>query len=98
MCRPTHHAVVTKLVAFLFALVRADEELQAVSAQHLLSDVWPPVAAATPHLVGNAAVLRHGVAPQQVHNLGGYTVKHRYCKTPSFKGPILYMLSDIFFL
>lgn len=65
-----HHAVVTKLIAFLFALVGADEELEVVSPQHFLGDVWPPVAASAPDLIGNAAILGHWVAPQHVHYLG----------------------------
>lgn len=42
-----------------------------MSGQHLLRDVRSPVAAAASHLVGDAAVLGHGVAPQYVHDLGG---------------------------
>lgn len=64
-----HHAVVTELVAFLFALMGADEELEVVSSQHFLGDIGPPIAAAASHLVGYAAILGHWVAPQHVHNL-----------------------------
>ena len=53
-----------KLVAILLALVGADDELHVVSVQEVLGDVWPPVAASSPHFVGYAAVLRHGVTPQ----------------------------------
>ncbi len=66
-----HPAVVAELVAFLFALMGADEELEVVSSQHFLSDIWPPVAASASHLIGNAAVLGHWVTPQHVHYLGG---------------------------
>lgn len=66
-----HPAVVTELVAVLFALMGADEELEVVSPQHVLSDIWPPVAAPTTHLIGDAAILWHWVTPQQVHYLVG---------------------------
>lgn len=66
-----HPSVVAELVAVLFALMGANEELQVVSSQHLLSDIWAPVAATTSHLIGNAAILGHGVAPQHIHYLGG---------------------------
>lgn len=58
-----------ELVALLLALVGADDELQVVPVQEVLCDVGAPVAAAAPHLVGNAAILGHGVAPQQVEDL-----------------------------
>lgn len=58
-----------ELVALLLALVRADDELQVVPVQEVLGDVGAPVAAAAPHLVGDAAVLGHRVAPQQVQDL-----------------------------
>lgn len=59
-----------ELITLLFALVGADEELQVVSVQEVLSDVGAPVAASTSHLVGHAAVLGDRVAPQQVQDLG----------------------------
>lgn len=55
-----------ELVTLLLALVGADDELQVVPVQEILGDVWAPVAAPAPHLVGNAAILSHWVAPQQV--------------------------------
>ena len=58
-----------ELVALLFALVGADEELQVVLVQELLGDVGAPVAAPASHFVWNAAVLDHRVAPQQVQDL-----------------------------
>lgn len=66
-----HPAVVAELIAVLFALMGADEELEVVSSQHLLSDIWPPVAASASHLIGNAAILGHWVTPQHIHYLGG---------------------------
>lgn len=59
-----------ELVAFLFALMGADEQLEVVSPEHLLCDIRPPVAAAASHLVGIAAILGHWIAPQYVNNLG----------------------------
>lgn len=53
-----------ELITLLFALVGADEELQVVSVQEVLGDVGAPVAASTSHLVGDAAILGHRVAPQ----------------------------------
>lgn len=58
-----------EFVTLLLALVGADDELHVVSVQEVLGDVRPPVAAPAPHLVGFAAVLGHGVAPQQVQDL-----------------------------
>lgn len=66
-----------ELITVLFTLVGADEELQVVFVQKVLGDIGTPVAASAPQLVGNAAVLGHGVAPQQVHDL----VAHRSFKT-----------------
>lgn len=66
---PAHLTVVAELVAFLFALMRADDELQVVSVQEVLGDVGAPVAAPTSHLVGHAAVLSHRVTPKQVQDL-----------------------------
>ena len=59
----------TELVTLLFALVGADDELQVVPVQEVLGDVGAPVAASAPQLVGDAAILGHGVAPQQVQDL-----------------------------
>ena len=64
-----HLAVVAELVALLFALVRADDELEVVSAQKLLRHIWTPVAAPAPQLIGEAAILSHRVTPQHVQNL-----------------------------
>lgn len=58
-----------ELVSLLFALVGADYELQVVFVQEVLGDVGAPVAASAPHLVRHAAVLGHGVTPQQVQDL-----------------------------
>lgn len=58
-----------ELIAVLFTLVGADDELQVVSVQEVLCDVGAPVAASAPHLVGCAAVLGDRVAPQQVQDL-----------------------------
>lgn len=67
-----------ELIAILFALVGADEELQVVSVQEVLGDIGPPVAASTSHLVGDAAILGHRVAPQQVQDLeAGDNVRRR---------------------
>lgn len=69
----------TELVAFLFALMGADEELEVVSSQHFLCDVGPPIAAAASHLVGYAAILGHWVTPQHVHDLFGQSHKILNC-------------------
>lgn len=61
-----------EFVAVLFALMGADEELEIVSSQHFFCDIWPPVAASTSHLIGNAAVLGRGVTPQDIHYLWGW--------------------------
>lgn len=66
-----HLTVVTKLIAVLFALVGADDELEVVFVQEVLGDVGAPVAASAPYFVGHAAVLGYGVAPQQVQDLEG---------------------------
>lgn len=58
-----------ELVTFLLALVGADNELQVVPVHKVICDVGAPVAAPATHLVGNAAVLSHWVAPQQVQDL-----------------------------
>lgn len=71
VCLCSHPAVMAELIAVLFALMGADEELQVVSSQHFLSDIWPPVAASASYLIGNAAILGHWVTPQHVHYLGG---------------------------
>lgn len=63
---PADLAVVTELVALLLALVRADQELQAVLLKELLRHIRPKVAAATSHLILSAALLRHGVAPEDI--------------------------------
>lgn len=63
MCFHAHPAVVAKLVTFLLALMGAHEQLEVVGPQHFLCDVGPPVAAPASHLIGNAAVLGHGVTP-----------------------------------
>lgn len=69
-CQPSIHLpVVAELVTLLFALMGADYELQVVLVQELLCDVRAPVAASTSHFIGNAAVLDHRVAPQQVQDL-----------------------------
>lgn len=64
-----------ELVTLLLALMGADDELQVVPVQKVLGDVGAPVAAPTPHLVGNAAVLGHWVAPQQVQDLEAVDTK-----------------------
>lgn len=61
----------TELIAILFTLVGADDELQVVSVQEVLCDVRAPVAASTSHLIGCATILGHRVAPQQVQDLWG---------------------------
>lgn len=66
----SHLTVVAELITLLFTLVGADNELQVVSVEEVLSDVRAPVAASPSHLVGYAAILGHWVAPQQVQNLG----------------------------
>lgn len=70
-----HLTVVAELVTLLLALMGADDELQVVPVQEVLGDVGAPVAAPTPHLVGNAAVLGHWVAPQQVQDLEAVDTK-----------------------
>lgn len=69
MLKRPHLPVVAELVTLLFALVGTDDELHVVSVQELLCDVGTPVATPTPHFVGYAAVLVHGVAPEQVQDL-----------------------------
>lgn len=66
----SHLTVVAELIALLFTLVGADNELQIVSVEEILSDVGAPVAASPSHLVGYAAILGHWVTPKQVQNLG----------------------------
>lgn len=63
---PADLTVVTELVALLLALMRADQELQAVFLKELLRHIRPKVAATTSHLVFSAALLRHGVAPEDI--------------------------------
>lgn len=58
--------VVTELKALLLALVGADEELQVVLLKDLPCHVRPKVAATTSHRIYFAALLRHGVAPEDV--------------------------------
>lgn len=66
-CRVRAHLpVVAELITLLFTLMGADDELQVVFVQELLSDVWAPVATSASHLIGNAAILSHWVAPQKV--------------------------------
>lgn len=48
----SHLAVVAELIALLFALVRADDELEVVSAQKLIRHIWAPVAPSTSQFVG----------------------------------------------
>lgn len=67
----TNLAVVTELIALLLALVGADEELQVVLLKDLRCHVRPKVAATTSHLIFSAALLRHGVTPENVQNLKG---------------------------
>lgn len=64
-----HPAVVAELIAILFAFMGADEELQVVSSENLLRDIWAPVAASPSHFIGNAAILGHRITPQQVYHL-----------------------------
>lgn len=59
----------TKLITLLFALMRANNELEVVSVQEILSDIRPPVAAPSSDFIGYAAVLGHGVTPQQIQDL-----------------------------
>lgn len=61
--------VVAELVSFLLALVGADQQLQTVLQQQLLSHIRTEVAASASEGVGTAAVLRFRVAPQNVHDL-----------------------------
>lgn len=58
-----------ELVAVLLAPMGAADELHVVSVEEALGDIWPPGAASSPHLAGHAAILRHGVTPQQVQDL-----------------------------
>lgn len=58
--------VVTELVALLLALMGADEELQVVLLKDLPCHVRPKVAATTSHRIYSAALLRHGVTPENV--------------------------------
>lgn len=62
-------AVVTELVAVLFALVGSDKQLQVVAVEDFPRDVRAPVTAASSHLVRDAAILWHRVAPQHIHYL-----------------------------
>lgn len=64
-----HLPIVAELITILFALMGANNELQVVSVQEVLCDIGTPVAAPTSHLIGYAAVLAHGVTPQQVQDL-----------------------------
>lgn len=64
-----HLTVMAELVTLLLALMGADDELQVVPVHKVFSDVGAPVAAPATHLVGNAAILSHWVAPQQVQDL-----------------------------
>lgn len=81
-----HPAVVAEFIAFLFALMRSDKQLQFVSVQHFLCDVWPPVTPASSNLVRDTTVLRHRVTPQNVHYLERvcetnrtWTLDHTWC-------------------
>lgn len=81
-----------KLVTLLFTLVGADDELQIVPVQEVFSDVGAPVAAPAPHLVGHAAVQGHGVAPQQVQDLGGREGDFFYLKSADLWLTILFLV------
>ena len=59
----------TELISLLFALMRADDQLQSVLDQQSLSDVRAKVAASTSERVGAAAFLGFWVTPQYIHNL-----------------------------
>lgn len=58
--------VVAELVAFLLALMGADEELQVVLLKDLPCHVRSKVAATTSHRIYSAALLRDGVTPENV--------------------------------
>lgn len=75
-----------ELIALLFALMGANNELQIVSVQEVLGDIRAPVAASTPHLVGYASILSHRVTPQQVQDLVGQ-------RTQSLKVSLLYLIT-----
>lgn len=64
----------TKFVTLLFALMRADEQLQSVLVQQPLSNVRAEVAASTSERVGAAAFLGFRVTPQYIHNLANARV------------------------
>lgn len=75
-----------ELIALLFALMGANDELQIVSVQEVLGDIRAPVAASAPHLVGYASILSHWVTPQQVQDLVGQ-------RTQSLKVSLLYLIT-----
>lgn len=58
--------VVTELIAVLLALMGADEKLQVVLLKDLPRHIRPKVAAAASHRIFSAALLRHGVTPENV--------------------------------
>lgn len=62
-------AVVTELVAVLFALVGSDKQQQVVALEDFPRDVRTPVTAASSYLVWDAAILWHRVTPQHIHYL-----------------------------
>lgn len=62
----TNLPVVTELIAILLALMGADEELQVVLLKDLPRHIRPKIAAATSHRIFSAALLRHGVTPEDV--------------------------------
>lgn len=49
-----YHVIMHELVTFQLALVRADEQLELVSLEHLACDVRPEVATASTVVVGTA--------------------------------------------
>lgn len=59
----------TELISLLFALMRADDELQSMMDQQSLSNVRAEVAASSSECVGAAAFLGFRVTPQNIHNL-----------------------------
>lgn len=61
-----HLSVVAELIAFLFTLMGADQQLQVVPVQKVLCDVRTPVATPAPHLIWDTALWNHGVTPEQV--------------------------------
>lgn len=66
---PAYLPVVTQLVAILLALVGSDQQMESMLAQQFLRDIGSKVAAPSSKGVGTAAVMRFGVAPQDVDDL-----------------------------